>query len=65
MGCNNLANPTNGRVSGGTIGQTATYNCNTGYYLVGGSTRTCRATGVWSGSAPACQGVLLLYAHIL
>ena len=26
---------------------------------MGDSTRTCQATGVWSGSAPTCQGVLL------
>ena len=62
MGCSNLANPTNGQVShtgGTTLGQTATYSCNTGYTLVGGSTRTCQSTGVWSGSTPTCQGVLL------
>ena len=54
--------PANGRVSiTGTIyGQTATYSCNTGYDLVGNSTRVCQATGVWSGSAPTCQGTLLL-----
>ena len=26
---------------------------------MGGSTRTCQSTGVWSGSTPTCQGVLL------
>ena len=26
---------------------------------MGDSTRTCQATGNWSGSAPTCQGVLL------
>ena len=62
MNCGTLTNSTNGQVSytaGTTFGQTATYSCNTGYTLVGGSTRTCQSTGVWSGSTPTCQGVLL------
>ena len=61
VSCGTLANPANGQVghTGSTFGQTATYSCNTGYNLVGGSTRTCQATGVWSGSPPICQGMLL------
>ena len=61
--CGPLPGPANGQVSttGTTLGQTANYSCNTGYNLVGNRTRTCQATGVWSGSAPTCQGVLLLY----
>ena len=61
--CHALANPANGQVShpaGTTFGQKATYSCNTDYDLVGGSTRTCQATGVWSGSAPTCHRMLLL-----
>ena len=60
--CGNLTDPANGSVNhtaGTSLGQTATYSCNTGYNLVGDSTRTCQATGNWSGSAPTCQGVLL------
>ena len=60
--CGNLTDPVNGSVthtSGTTFGQTATYSCNTGYNLVGDSTRTCQATGVWSGSEPTCQSMLL------
>ena len=60
--CGNLSDPANGSVThtaGTTLGQTATYSCNTGYNLVGDSTRTCQATGNWSGSAPTCQGMLL------
>ena len=60
--CGTLTNPANGRVSytGRTMfGQTANYSCNTGYNLVGGSTRTCQATGDWSDSAHTCQGMLL------
>ena len=63
MNCGNLTDPANGSVthiSGTTFGQTATYSCNTGYNLVENSTRTCQATGVWSGSAPICQGSLVL-----
>ena len=59
--CGNLTAPANGSVThtvGTTFNQTATYSCNTGYNLVGDSTRTCQATGEWSGSAPTCQGVL-------
>ena len=66
VGCSSLANPTNGQVShtgGTTLGQTATYSCNTGYNLVGDSTRTCQSTGVWSGSTPTCQGVFVIVLH--
>ena len=62
MDCDALSDPANGQVShtaGTTFGQTATYSCNTGYNLVGDSTRTCQATGAWSGSAPTCQSMLL------
>ena len=64
VNCGNLTNPANGQVAhtaGTTFGQTATYSCNAGYYLVGESNRTCQATGNWSESAPTCQGMLLLY----
>ena len=60
--CGTLTDPANGQVdltSGTTFRQTATYSCNAGYNLVGDSTRTCQATGVWSGSVPTCQGVLV------
>ena len=63
MDCGTLTDPANGSVtynSGTTFGPTATYSCNTGYNLVGDRTHTCQATGNWSGSAPTCQGVLLL-----
>ena len=60
--CGTLTDPDNGIVNhtaGTTVGQTATYSCNTGYNLVGDSTRTCQATGNWSGSEPICRGMLL------
>ena len=61
--CSTLNAPANGQVShtaGTTFGQMATYSCDVGYNLVGDSNHTCRATGVWSGCAPTCQGMLLL-----
>ena len=60
--CGNLTNPANGSVNhtaGTMLGQAATYSCNAGYNLVGDSTRTCQASGNWSGSVPTCQGMLL------
>ena len=57
--CGSLPDPANGRVdhtAGTSLGQTAQYSCNTGYNLVGDNTRTCQATGEWSGSGPTCQG---------
>ena len=61
--CGTLNNLANGQVSytgRTTLGQTATYSCNTGYNLVGDNIRTCQATGNWSDSAPTCQGMLLM-----
>ena len=61
--CRVLTDPANGQVNhaaGTTFGQTTTYSCNTGYNLVGDSTRTCQATGLWSGSEPTCQGMLYI-----
>ena len=64
VNCGILANPANGQVShtaGTTLGQTATYSCNTGYNLVGGNIRTCQAMG-WSENAPTCQRMLFICA---
>ena len=63
MDCSTLSSPANGQVNhtaGTTFGQTVTYSCDTGYNLVGDSTHTCQANGMWSGSEPTCQGRLLL-----
>ena len=63
MNCSTLSSPANGQVShfaGTAFGQTATYSCDTGYNLVGDSTRMCQANGRWSGSEPICQGRLLM-----
>jgi len=66
VNCGTLPNPANGQVNttGTTLGQTATYSCNTGYNLIGGSTRTCQATGVWSGSAPTCDRMFFILSGI-
>ena len=61
--CGVLTNPENGQVSytnGTSFGQTATYSCDKGYNLFGGSIRTCQVTGVWSGSEPTCQCMFLM-----
>ncbi len=56
--CLSLPPPTNGVISysDSPLGENtvATYTCNPGYTLTGGTTRTC-GSGVWSGSAPTCQ----------
>ena len=64
--CGSLNNPANGQVShtaGTTEGQNATYSCNTGYNLMGDNTRTCQATGEWSGSEPTCERMLLITSN--
>ncbi|XP_064387176.1 uncharacterized protein LOC135335578 [Halichondria panicea] len=58
--CGSLDTPSNGAVdtsSGTTFMMTATYTCNTGYTLVGDTTRTCGADGEWSPIAPVCNPV--------
>ena len=72
--CPDLPDPTNGRVTFSTdslapfsLTTTATYTCNEGYGLSGGSTtRTCgpnavntNPEGTWSESAPTCEGELV------
>ena len=69
--CTDLPDPANGRVtfSSGTVTPfslttMATYRCDQGYGLNGGSSvRTCGANvditnpkGVWNGTAPTCEG---------
>ena len=55
--CSNLPNPSNGRVDqqGDRPGDRASYICNSGYELVGQSTRFCQNNGQWSGEAPTCE----------
>lgn len=51
-----LTAPTNGTVdrTTGATEDVATYGCDLGYTISGGSTRTCQVTGTWSGVAPTC-----------
>ena len=52
----------NGRrtISSLNVGGTVTYYCNSGYRLVGDSSRRCTSDGrggaYWSGSLPRCEG---------
>ena len=57
--CSSLTAPENGLVNVPTtiFNSTATYSCNDGYNLVGDTTRTCLASGNWSGDDPNCTGV--------
>ena len=55
--CPNLSNPSNGRVDqrGNRPGDRASYTCDSGYELVGLSSRICQNNGQWSGDAPTCE----------
>ena len=43
---------------GNNPGDRASYTCNSGYELVGQSTRTCQSNGQWSGDAPTCTQIV-------
>ena len=60
VNCNTPPQPANRRVaySATTYNSVATYSCNGGYEISGGSTtRRCLASGAWSGSVPTCQSM--------
>ena len=59
MDCGNLDDPFNGQVTltGTSFGSTATYECDSGFTLVGNEERTCQDDGDWSGSDPTCVGM--------
>lgn len=70
--CDALPNPTNGLITfsedTNSLGfmATATYGCNAGFGLSGGDrVRNCGSSssgpGTWSGTAPTCEGKLLLF----
>jgi len=57
--CGGLTAPSHGSIttappSSTTFGTTATYACMSGYALSGNATRTCQASGAWTGTAPTC-----------
>ena len=57
--CGLLEPPLNGQVMamGTTLSSRAMYTCNPGYILLGSATRSCQASGLWSGSEPTCSGM--------
>ena len=57
--CGSLNNPLNGQVTltDTTVGSTATYECDSGFTLVGNEERTCQDDGTWSGTDPTCDGM--------
>ncbi|XP_066283044.1 sushi, von Willebrand factor type A, EGF and pentraxin domain-containing protein 1-like [Branchiostoma lanceolatum] len=56
ISCVTLAAPLNGGISGfNQYGDTVTYDCSTGFQLVGDQTRTCQSDQQWSGTQPYCQ----------
>ena len=40
--------------SGFSYGNSVSFNCNSGYALVGTAQRLCQQSGVWSGEQPRC-----------
>ena len=48
-----------GAVDSRPINSIATYTCDNGYTLTGGSFRQCQNDGTWSGSALTCQCKLI------
>ena len=61
--CSDLEAPANAMIAysdSTMIGSVATYSCSDGYSLTGEPTRTCLATGSWSGSEPTCTGIICI-----
>jgi Notch-like protein len=57
--CGSLGTIANGSIATSppgstTFGTTATYACNANFTLNGNASRTCQASGAWSGAAPTC-----------
>ena len=67
--CDVLEDIANGYVDFGktSFGSTATYNCNSGFVLVGKGLRRCSEDGQWSGVEPSCESKLMgpLLLHVL
>ena len=53
--CSSPSSPSNGRVTstGNSVGDTATYTCNTGFELIGSRVATCRQAGNSASFSPA------------
>ena len=66
--CGNLSDPLYGQVSvsGTLFGSMANYSCDTGYRVIGISTRMCGTDGTWSGEEPTINSACFNYVlHIL
>ena len=61
--CGSLPPPENGAVDASitTVGSVATYSCDNGFLISGDSQRNCQMDGFWSGSAPTCLGIMIIY----
>ena len=59
--CPILTDPLNGIVilNDNIPGETASYDCNPGYGLMGNTRRQCRIDGIWTGVEPTCEGMLM------
>ncbi|KAL4228764.1 hypothetical protein ACF0H5_011806 [Mactra antiquata] len=55
--CGRLVHPDNGEVivQGHVFGDSALYQCDVGYRMIGVPTRQCQSNGEWSGIQPFCQ----------
>ena len=55
--CPDLSDPDSGTLTVTTTGSvtTATFTCQTGYYLSGDFTLTCGSDGSWSSDVPTCS----------
>ena len=64
--CGNLTSPSNGTIFfPSTIFQSvASYMCDPGHSLVGESSRTCDGNGMWSGTAPTCEGQSTYFTYV-
>ena len=57
VNCSVPTSPADGSVTYSGLGfeATANYTCNSGYNLVGLSSRTCQSDSMWSGVKPTCE----------
>ena len=60
--CPVLNDPANGMVTWTslTTGGVATYECDSGFELVGDEMRDCQSNSLWSGEAPICRRKFVL-----
>ena len=65
--CSALSSPTNGVVLSpnppAVQGDRAFFSCNADYELIGATTSTCQANGLWSTSPPTCECEMCMHAH--